>query len=497
VLEVRPYQQRWIDDRSRFKFAVKSARIGYSFATAYEAVEDCLAHPNTTWTVLSASKPQSVEFIGEHVRKILEAMQAYATITEEDFVDELGKAEDVLVTVARFPNGSRIVALPANPRTARGYPGNAILDEFAHHDKSYSIWAAISRQVALGNDKLRVLSTPNGQQGKFYDLAREFKLTDKIPPEPNPKTDEFWSAHFVNIHMAIADGCPVNLAALRSLFKGDKQTEDQEFNCAFLKGGDPWITLDLIANAENADAWMEKPAKWITTNPLYCGIDVARDGDRTCIWLLEKIGDVFWTRHVQWIHNMPFFVPPSSTKPDQAKTLLPFVKLATRTAIDSTGLGLGLYEWLAAQVPGRVMGVNFGGSVKQEKDERQSVGADTVKIKTDMAVRLKEFFEKAHLRIPHDDEVREEIQAIKREYSGGAIKFDAPRIEIEGLTPGGKKEKVFQHADAFWAVAMGLLAGSGAAISTDCEVAQRSIGSEMLGREHPAGVSAASLASGF
>jgi len=456
-----------VDDRSRFKLAVKSARIGYSFATALEAVLDCLQHPNTTWTVLSASKPQSVEFIEEGVRKICEAMQEVASITNEDFVDALGKAEDILVTRADFPNGSRILALPANPRTARGYPGNAILDEFSHHEKSYAIWAAISRQVALGH-KLRVLSTPNGQQGKFFDLAREFKLTDAIPPQPNPKSEGNWSCHFVNVDMAIADGCPIDKAALRDLFKGDPLTEDQEFNCAFLKGGDAWITLELIAHAENAGASAELPANWATTNPIYCGIDVARDGDRTCVWLLEKIGDVFWVRLVRWIHNMPFFARKGSGDLDQAHELLPYVKLATRTAMDSTGLGLGLFEWLAAEVPGRVMGVNFGGSVKKEKTQQQSVGSDSVKIKTDMAVRLKEFFEKAQLRIPYDEQIRQELQAIKREISaGGAITFDAPRIEIEGPTAGGQAQKAFHHADAFWAVAMALLAASGAVIRVD------------------------------
>jgi hypothetical protein len=67
VLALRPYQQRWVDDRSRFKIAVKSARIGFSFATALEAVLDCLENPNASWTVLSASKAQSVEFVQEGV----------------------------------------------------------------------------------------------------------------------------------------------------------------------------------------------------------------------------------------------------------------------------------------------------------------------------------------------------------------------------------------------------------------------------------------------
>jgi len=493
---MRPYQQRWVDDHARFKIVVKSARTGFSFATAYEAVEDCLAHPNTTWIVLSASQAQSDEFIEQGVRTILEAMQEVCTVTSEPFVDALGTAKDITVRRANIPNGSRVIALPANPRTARGFPGNMILDEFGHHEKSYAIWAAASRQVALGH-KLRILSTPNGEQGKFFDLAKEFKLTDQIPPDPNPKREGTWSCHFVNVDMAIAEGCPINKAELHDLYKGDPATEDQEFNCAFLKGGEAWITLELIARAEDDGAWMEMPSKFVPVGPLYLGIDVARDGDRTVAWLFEKIGDVMWTRHVLRLHNVPFFAPSGSGQLDQATILLPLVQLATRTAMDKTGIGWGLFEYLASKVSGRVMGVNFAGTVKKEKAKEQSVGADTLKIKTDMAVRLKEFFERARIRIPYDEQIRQDLQSIKREYSGGAVTFNAPRIEIEGPTAGGKKKKVFMHADAFWSAAMGLLAASGAEISTECAVAQRSIGSEMLGREHAAGVSAASLAGGY
>jgi len=45
VLQMRPYQQRWIDDNSRFKIAVKAARVGYSFATAYRRVEMSMRVP--------------------------------------------------------------------------------------------------------------------------------------------------------------------------------------------------------------------------------------------------------------------------------------------------------------------------------------------------------------------------------------------------------------------------------------------------------------------
>src|SRR6185437_3324723 len=101
---------------------------------------------------------------------------------------------------------------------------------------------------------------------------------------------------------------------------------------------------------------------------------------------------------------------------DQAHKLLPWVELATRTAMDSTGIGLGLFEFLAAKVPGRVIGVNFSGSVPVAEDVPKNYASNkgTVKIKTDMAVRLKQNLEKNRSRIPRDPQIRQELMAIKK-----------------------------------------------------------------------------------
>lgn len=478
VIQLRPYQKRWVDDGSRFKLAVKGARIGFSFGTALECVLDCIAKPNTTWTVLSASKQQSKEFIEEGVSKIIKAMQAVAEIYEEPFADELG-ATDIQTIIVRMPNGSRIIALPANPRTARGYPGNAILDEFAHHEHSYAIWAAVSRQILLGH-KIRILSTPNGQQGKFYDLAKEFGLTDGVAPAVDPFRAGPWSCHWVDVKMAIAEGCPINLAEAEQLYKGDTESMQQELFCKFLEATGAWLPLELIAAAENDGASTEWPIGYAPEGPVFLGYDVGRSGDRSCLWLDEMIGDVKWTRMVKWLHNVPFF--SREKKNDQARIALPFLRLATRGAMDSTGIGLGLYEFLDAECPGKLMGVNFGGSApKEEKQGQKSVGAQAVRIKTDMAVRLKKQFEMGRNRIPHDNDVRQELQSVKREFSGGAIRFDAPRIEIE--TPAGMKKKAFAHAEAFWAKALADLAASGSSLSVDFTVGTRSAAGLLAERE--------------
>jgi phage FluMu gp28-like protein len=442
---------------------VKSARIGYSFATAAEAVLDCLEVPGTTWTVLSHSRPGSNEFVEEGVGKVLKAIGAAAEIYDEPFEDELGKT-DIQLTKIRFSNGSRILALPGNPRTARGYPGNTILDEFGHHEHSYAIWAAVSRQIALGH-KMRILSTPNGEQGKFFDLAKEFGLTDGVAPKMNPVKSGPWSWHWVDLPMAIAEGCPINAEEMRQLYKGDDDTFAQEFFCIFLKAVGAWLSLELVARAENEAATVDWPTGYVPAGALSLGIDVGRDGDRTIAWLDEQIGDVAWTRMVLRLHDVPFFSAEGEQKHnDQARLLLPWVQMANRTAMDSTGIGLGLFEFLASKCPGRVLGLNFSGSLPKNENVPAAYASNlgNVKIKTDLAVRLKQSLEQGKKRIPHDLQIRQELQAIKKEYSGGAVKFDAPRIEIDTPGGGGMKKKVYAHADSFWAAAMAEFAAAGA-----------------------------------
>jgi phage FluMu gp28-like protein len=482
VIQLYPYQQRWVDDHARFKGAIKAARTGFTFGTAVEVTLDCL-ESRAYWNYLSASDAQAVEFMEEGVGKIKEAMNFTAEIYSEPFADELGKT-DIIQHCCKFANGARIRALPCNPRTARGFPGNSVLDEFAHVEDSYAIWAAILRGIALGH-KLRVLSTPNGEQGKFYDLAKAVGLTDAVAPAENPFRPKrpdgqpgAWSWHYLDAPMAIAEGCPINLEEMREGMQDD-DAFNQELMCVFLKAVGAWLTLDLISGVEDSgcdsvvvsdyrDFNLQTVLDRCTGGPLHLGIDFGRSGDRTCAWLHETVGDIAWCRLILYLHNMPFFVSEEEHKAgrmDQEQALLPLVWLANRTALDSTGLGLPLYEKFNADRPGHVMGVNFAGSIKRmeqgDATTRVRSGlAETVAIKIAMATAMKRRYEQRKNRIPHDAQVRGELMAIKREQSSTAITFDAPRIEVDTAIAGGAKKKIYSHAEAFWAQAMADLAAA-------------------------------------
>src|SRR5690606_20924828 len=112
------------------------------------------------------------------------------------------------------------------------------LDEFAFHKDSGAIWKALFPVISAGW-KLRVTSTPNGKSGKFYEL--------------DTADDETWSRHSVDIHQAVADGLPRDIAELRAGL-ADEDAWAQEYELKYLDEASAWLTYELISSVEDADA---------------------------------------------------------------------------------------------------------------------------------------------------------------------------------------------------------------------------------------------------
>ena len=165
ALQLLPFQQRWVEDHSPLKIVVKARQIGYSFAASIRALLECLKR-KTTWIFLSKGERQSrllMEKVQEHVQSCgILARACESTFFEGTLIKQLE---------VRFANGSVIYGLPANPDTARGYSGNVTLDEFAFHSDADKIYTALFPTITRGYC-LEVISTPNGQQGKFYEIAK-------------------------------------------------------------------------------------------------------------------------------------------------------------------------------------------------------------------------------------------------------------------------------------------------------------------------------------
>ena len=413
MLTLLPYQKRWLADDSRFKIGTWARQTGKTFACGMEAVRDCIRAETqgkkATWVILATSEDQAKESIETAVAPMVRAYYAaYATLKGQAEVradEEAGYARHEV----RFPGGSRITALPANPRTARGRSANVILDEFAHHQDSRAIWTALYPVISAPGLRLRVVSTPAGKSNKFYDLATA--------------SDNDWSRHRVDIYEAVKQGLT---ETWRSCSAGcaTRRAWAQEYELKWLDEAHAWLPYELISSCEDPEAGV--PSRY-TGGSVYIGNDIAVRQNLWVAFVLEQKGGVLWTREIRTLRGKTFA--------EQDAVINDMVDRynVARICIDQTGMGEPVVESAQSRY-GKylVEGVIF-----------------TITSKLALASRLRESFEDKALRIPRGDrDLREDLHSLKRVQSPTG----APRFVAENTDAG--------HADRAWALALALNAAS-------------------------------------
>ena len=416
-----PLQRKFCDDKSQYKIGVTTRQWGKSTVTALEAVHDCITDVGAKWVCMSAGERQSLEWMS----KAREMMSAYQMVIKDIAEDRGGMSEGLLRSAdIQLANGSRIIAIPANPSTARGYSANIILDEFAYHEDPDAIWAAMFpgtanqlagtfldrwRALLAGestdirrNLKVRVVSTFNGRNNKFFNLWEHAK-------------ENGYSTHKVTIHDAIADGMPLDEAKLR-LALDDSDIWAQEFECEPMDSSSVLLPYDLIAKCESPEATtMVAPEFWGAATPnLFMGIDFARKRDLSVAWTDQLVGDVMQAREVLEMRAM--------STPDQIDLLRPRIRCCQRVALDYTGPGVGMGDYLVKEFgewklsehkSGKIELVTFGNANKVE-----------------MFTKLRMAFEQLKCRVPINRLIREDLHSICRVVSPqGNITYRAPHTD--------------------------------------------------------------------
>ncbi|HET7872822.1 MAG TPA: terminase family protein [Terriglobales bacterium] len=421
LVKLYAYQKRWITDDSRFKLMIKGRQTGLTFATTLRHVRRRLARKGTTlW--ISASERQSKEAC-EYSKLHLSALREVFTEEEIKFPPTTEKA----IQITFQHNGARMIFMPANPDTVRGFSGDVVLDEFAFHRDAVKIWRGAMAIISRGHS-LEVISTPNGQAGKYWELCRAAGV-DPLGGAPlgSMKAKQWvkgiWSVHWLDIHHAVAEGCPVNVVALREA-AGDEDTWLQEYCCVFLADAQNYIPMELVIACESSEAQMDCAVEDLIA-PIYSGTDIGRRKDRTVSVALHKLGDTFWMRRMDVMERTPFAA--------QFSAIDPIVGRAQRACVDATGIGAQIAEDLRTKHGGKVEEVMFNLENKEK-----------------MATLTKTMFEERRVRIPASPVLRRSINAVKRYTSPtGHFRFDAASTEAG-------------HADEFWALALALAAGASA-----------------------------------
>lgn len=433
-----PYQERWVADAARYKIGVWSRQTGKSFSTACEAVIDCIDDAGTKWVCLSAGERQALEWL-DKAKDWNAAFQSAieAETQERDSAEALLRQAEI-----RYANGSRIIAIPSNPNTARGYSANVILDEFAYHENPDAIWGAMfpSQSNALAGTfqarvkallagenvrdikralRLRVVSTFNGRDNKFHALWEK-------------REQNGYSGHFVSIYEAVKEGLPQNIEQLRAGLD-DADLWAQEYECIPTDVSAVLLPYDLLASCESAEATTTVAPEYFTSGkPYVIGIDFARKRDLSVAWTDELVGDVAQCREVLEMRGM--------STPDQIDLLRPRIRGARRVCLDYTGPGVGMGDYLVKEF----------GEYNPDKDQFGKIELCTFTnpLKVEIFSKLKMAFEQKRVRIPVSRTVREDLHSVQRITGNtGLVTYRAPHTD-DG------------HADRCTAKALAQRAGS-------------------------------------
>lgn len=399
------YQQRWLNDTSWRKLAIKARRIGFSFTTALE-IALCAAIHGEREYIVSATHTQAKDLLTV-VDLHLRAME----MSSGQKIVESSAATEIKV---RHKSGRTVVirAMSSRPSSLRGPGGNLTLDEFAHVARADEVWKAAG---AIANPhigrpqgyRLRVISTPSGDDNQFWKLAC---TTDG---------DEF-SRHHVNVYDAIEDGFPADIVKLRK-DAGDPDIFEQEYNCSFLSSSMRYISAALYDSCVFAEGELPEGR-----HLRYGGFDVGAGTDRSALVQAQKHGDTLWAHHVETRQERDW--------DEQEAWLAEVIPGMAGFGLDATGIGDQFAQRLEKAWGSTVIPVGF-----------------TLQSKETLATGLKLAMRRHRLRVCEDLDLRRDVLNLRREVTrAGNVRYDAPR-DKRG------------HSDSAWALALMVHAAGGVA----------------------------------
>jgi len=180
------YQATFLDDRSPRRIILKARQVGFSQAFALDAAWRATQHPDRTILLVSRNQDLAANLL-YYVKAAISRMTEGVPAIIKSNTEELS-----------FANGSRIMSLPANRSTGRGYAASDVyLDEFAFQDYAEDIYQSVSPTLSHGGT-MTIGSTANGRNNLYFRIWRGFEGGDwskhLIPWQDCPVYDDAWYA---------------------------------------------------------------------------------------------------------------------------------------------------------------------------------------------------------------------------------------------------------------------------------------------------------------
>jgi phage FluMu gp28-like protein len=454
-VELDPWQEIFLKDKSTFIILLKGRQEGFSFAVAAKKFIELQSPDVVNMTVQFVSynlmdAVDKIRYISIMAHSIPEKHRkkiAYETKTSIEFLDKNGKTTSRLISIACRP--------------PRGKPGDVVLDECAIYgtNKARMIYTAALPSITRGGT-ITIGSTPLGKIGIFYDIY----AYKKDYPNYVRYTVPWWQSGALCKNIVEARQAGVKdmetedrvrvfgKTILKEEFTAlDLQSFQQEYECVFIDSSESYISLNLIyANTpgmrendravELADGEGETYESDIETHVfktadelllgyrpgihgphLYLGYDVARRRDAAVIFVIGQLPN----GKKRSVANIVMVNQSFEHQRDQIRKIMKSLPIV-RGCIDKTGQGEDTTETLQREFTStRLEGIEFNMQSKEE-----------------LARGVREGLEKGEFLLQNDNKFHRQIHSIKRiPTSGGAFRYDSERDDLG-------------HADSFWAWAL-------------------------------------------
>lgn len=431
-LTLLPYQRRWVCDPAAVRVAVKSRRVGLSWAQAYADVIRAARDGDVTYISYDLEMTEGYlddcSFWLEQVD--MQAQRFGARLTGKRTKSRL-----------KLASGYGIEALASKARKlrSRGRAGAHFdIDEAAFINDLPAMLDAV-QGATLWGATVAIWSTHNGADNPFALLIEQIEA-GSLP----------YSLHRVPLKLALAEGLYQRIVALKR-WRLRQDGADGMTDTASLPSWSPeaeckW-ELDLRARYPSAEAAAEEldciarpvSSSWLDSGDVsacqdvaagdprqyhggltWIGYDLARRNDLSVLTVVEQWNELFWVREVRVMRDCKFA--------DQQQVVDELIQRYRPLAcwVDQTGMGEGIVEQLRARHGHRIEGILLVGKRRLE-----------------IAQVVRHLTEQRRVRYPCNQAYRADLLSLRHQSADG---LRASRNKDQG------------HADRFWSVGLALAA---------------------------------------
>lgn len=396
------YQREYLADRAPWKCLVKARRAGGTFVVALETAAAAAGFTfddqgdiaeydpalGVDQRITSASETQACDFLSETTAHL----DRLSAIAGAEIVDKASSSR------VQLRNGATLRACAPSPRSIRGPGADLVLDEAGVLPEPAQLWQAAHAIAG------RTPARPQGYRVRACGTPLGDDEANVLWSAARGRLAQRFSTHTVDIHRAIADGHPADVAEIREEV-GSELAFLEEYECSFQSARARLISETLYDQALYAE--LPAPGK---AQPRYGGYDVARSarGDAAALMMAIAAEGALWAYAPELRRGLAW---------DAQETWVSgAIKGAARFAIDSTSIGSMLAERLTTKHggPTRILSLNFSSGTDRER----------------VYSALQTAFDRRMVRVPRDGELRRAVLSLRREITGhGNVRYVLPRTK--------------------------------------------------------------------